>query len=131
MSGYLGSIGFGLSTSIPLSALLMALAGFGMFMTGATCNTIIQTIVDEDKRSRVLSYYTMFFVGIAPIGVYFAGWLADHIGARHTFAVGGVVSLLAGLAFLAQMKAFRSHLRQAYIRRGIIPSLEDTRVANP
>lgn len=126
-----GAIGFGFSEWIWLSCVLLAMEGFGMFMTGATCNTIMQTIVDEEKRSRVLSYYTMFFVGIAPIGVYFAGWLADHIGARHTFAVGGVISLVAGVAFLAQMKTFRSHLRRAYVARGIIPSLEDTRVANP
>jgi MFS family permease len=126
-----GAIGFGFSDLIWLSCILLALEGFGMFMTGATCNTIMQTIVDEDKRSRVLSFYTMFFVGIAPIGVYLAGWLADHIGARHTFAVGGVISLIAGLSFLAQMKTFRTHLRRAYVARGIIPSLEDTRVANP
>ena len=126
-----GAIGFGFSDLIWLSCVLLAMEGFGMFMTGATCNTIMQTIVDEDKRSRVLSFYTMFFVGIAPIGVYLAGWLADHIGARHTFAVGGVISLAAGLAFLAQMKTFRTHLRRAYVARGIIPSLEDTRVANP
>jgi MFS family permease len=102
-----------------------------MFMTGATCNTIMQTIVDEEKRSRVMSYYTMFFVGTAPIGHYFAGWLADHIGAPRTFLVSGVIALATGLAFLAQMKSFRSHLRQVYVTRGIIPSLEDTRVANP
>jgi MFS family permease len=127
----IGAIGFGFSDLIWLSCVLLAMEGFGMFMTGATCNTIMQTIVDEDKRSRVLSFYTMFFVGIAPIGVYLAGWLADHIGARHTFAVGGVISLIAGLSFLAQMKTFRTHLRRAYVARGIIPSLEDTRVANP
>jgi len=127
----LGAIGFGFSEWIWLSCVLLAMEGFGMFMTGATCNTIMQTIVDEEKRSRVLSYYTMFFVGIAPIGVYLAGWLADHIGARHTFAVGGVISLVAGAGFLAQMKTFRTHLRRAYVARGIIPSLEDTRVANP
>jgi MFS family permease len=126
-----GAIGFGFSEWIWLSCILLAMEGFGMFMTGAPCNTIMQTIVDEEKRSRVLSFYTMFFVGIAPIGIYLAGWLADHIGARHTFAVGGVISLIAGLAFLAQMKTFRTHLRQAYVARGIIPSLEDTRVANP
>jgi MFS family permease len=126
-----GAIGFGFSDLIWLSCVLLAMEGFGMFMTGATCNTIMQTIVDEEKRSRVMSYYTMFFVGTAPLGHYLAGWLADHIGAPRTFLVGGVIALATGLAFLAQMKSFRSHLRRVYISRGIIPSLEDTRAANP
>ncbi|HEX4331340.1 MAG TPA: MFS transporter [Usitatibacter sp.] len=126
-----GAVGFGLSRHVWLSCAFLMMEGFGMFMTGATCNTIMQTIVDEEKRSRVMSYYTMFFVGIAPIGHYLQGWLADHIGAPRTFLVGGVIALAAGAAFLAQMKGFRSHLRQLYVSRGIIPSLEDTRVANP
>lgn len=127
----LGAVGFGLSRSIWLSGLLMMMAGFGMFMTGATVNTILQTIVDEEKRSRVMSYYTLFFIGIAPLGHYSAGWLAEHIGAPLTFVVGGVISLATGIAFALQMETFRSHLRLAYVRRGIIPASEDTRMGNP
>ncbi len=126
-----GAIGFGVSRWMPLSFALLMLEGFGMFMVGATCNTILQTIVDEEKRSRVLSYYAMFFVGSAPIGHYFAGWLADHIGAPLTFVVGGVICLATGIAFTLQLETFRSHLRKAYVKRGIIPSLDDTRIANP
>ncbi|MGZ5113653.1 MAG: MFS transporter, partial [Usitatibacter sp.] len=102
-----------------------------MFMTGAACNTIIQTVVEEEKRSRVMSYYTMFFIGIAPFGHYSAGWLAEHIGVRLTFVAGGVIALLTGVAFAAQMKTFRSHLRLVYVSRGIIPASDDTRVGNP
>ena len=102
-----------------------------MFMVGATCNTIMQTIVDEEKRSRVLSYYAMFFVGSAPIGHYFGGWLADHIGAPMTFAVGGAICLASGIAFALQLETFRSHLRKAYVARGIMPSLDDTSAVNP
>jgi MFS family permease len=127
----IGAIGFGYSHHVWLSAFLMALTGFGMFMTGATCNTIIQTVVDEEKRSRVMSYYTMFFIGIAPLGHYLAGWLAEHVGAPLTFVVMGFISLATGLLFWAQMKEFRSHLRTAYITRGIIPASDDTRMANP
>jgi predicted MFS family arabinose efflux permease len=126
-----GAIGFGFSRWVWLSCILLMMEGWGMFMTGATCNTILQTLVDEDKRSRVMSYYTMFFVGVAPIGHYLGGWVAEHIGAPLTFVVGGVISLATGLAFLLQMKTFRSHLRKAYVTRGIIPSLEDTRIADP
>jgi MFS family permease len=126
-----GAIGFGFSHWVWLSCLLLAMEGFGMFMTGATCNTILQTLVEEEKRSRVMSYYTMFFIGVAPLGHYLAGWAADHVGAPLTFVAGGVISLATGIAFAAQLKTFRSHLRKVYVTRGIIPSLEDTRIGNP
>jgi MFS family permease len=127
----LGSMGFGFSRNIWLSIPLMMMTGFGMFMTGATCNTILQTMVDEDKRSRVMSYYTMFFIGVAPIGHYTQGWLAEHIGAPATFIAGGAMSLVTGLVFASQLKSFRSHLRLVYVSRGIIPATENTRLGNP
>jgi len=102
-----------------------------MFMLGATCNTILQTIVDEEKRSRVLSYYAMFFVGSAPIGHYFGGWLADHVGATTTFVTGGAICLASGIIFMLQLDTFRSHLRKAYVARGIMLSLEDTQAIKP
>jgi MFS family permease len=121
-----GAIGFGLSRHVALSVPLMMMAGFGMFMTGATCNTIIQTVADEEKRSRVMSYYTMFFIGVAPFGHYIAGSLAEHIGVRATFMVGGTVSLLTGVLFWLQRRTFGRHLREAYVRRGVIPADEGT-----
>jgi MFS family permease len=127
----LGSFGFGLSTNIYLSCLLMMMAGFGMFMTGAACNTIIQSVVDEEKRSRVMSYYTMFFIGVAPFGHYLAGWLAEHVGVRVTFMLGGAMALVTGVVFALQLPTFRSHLRLAYITRGIIPASENTQMGNP
>jgi MFS family permease len=98
----LGAIGFSYSRWIPLSVVFMMMAGFGMFMTGACCNTILQTVVDDEKRGRVMSYYTMAFMGMAPLG-----------------------SLLAGLFFAAQMPTFRAHLRPVYVTRGIIPASSD------
>jgi MFS family permease len=115
-----GSIGFGYSTSIPLSVVLMAMAGFGMFMTGAICNTLLQTLAEEDKRSRVMSFYTMFFIGLAPIGHYLAGWLADHIGVQATFIMLGGISLATGLAFLIQLPVFRAALREIFEKRGVV-----------
>jgi MFS family permease len=120
-----GAIGFSFSRWVPLSALGMMMAGFGMFMTGACCNTILQTIVDDSKRGRVMSYYTMFFIGSAPIGHIGGGWLAEHIGAPLTFLVGGTIALITGIAFLAQMPAFRAELRPIYVTRGIIPATTD------
>ena len=127
----LGAFGFGISRVVWLSAILIAIAGFGMFMLGVTCNTILQTVVDEEKRSRVMSYYTMFFIGVAPFGHYAAGWVAEVIGVRATFMLGGLISLATGAAFAIQMPRFRSELRAMYVTRGIIPASEDTRMANP
>ncbi len=123
----LGAIGFGFSRTVWLSSLLMAMAGFGMFLTGATINTILQSIVDEEKRSRVMSYYTLFFIGIAPIGHYLAGWLAEHIGPPLTFVIGGSIALATGIVFMLQMPSFRRHLRPVYVSRGIIPASEEER----
>ena len=121
----IGAIGFSFSRWIPLSVVYMMMAGFGMFMTGACCNTILQTIVDDEKRGRVMSYYTMSFIGTAPIGHFGGGWLAEHIGAPMTFMVGGAIAVVAGIAFAAQMPAFRAHLRPVYVTRGIIPASTD------
>ena len=117
----LGAIGFGFSHWIWLSFILLMMEGFGMFMVGATCNTIMQTIVDEEKRSRVLSYYAMFFVGSSPIGHYFGGWLADSIGAPLTFVVGGVICRSRHRVHAAA-RYFPGAPAQAYIARGIMPS---------
>jgi MFS family permease len=121
----LGAIGFGVSKSIPASIMLMMMVGFGMFLTGAVCNTILQTMVDEEKRSRVMSYYTMFFIGVAPFGHFLAGWLAEHIGVQATFIVGGAISLLTGVVFFMQRATFRAHLRTVYVSRGIIAASDE------
>jgi MFS family permease len=117
----LGAAGFCFSRSVPLSAFFMALTGFGMFMTAASCNTIIQSVVDEDKRGRVMSYYTMFFIGSLPLGHLAAGALAERIGAPMTFLAGGLACALAGALFAAGLPSFRQHLRPLYVERGIIP----------
>jgi MFS family permease len=126
-----GAVGFGLSRHVWVSAILLMMAGFGMFMVGSTCNMILQSVVDEEKRSRVMSYYQMFFIGVAPLGHYTAGWLADHIGAPYTFVACGTIALVAGALFLAQLREFRSRLRAVYVSRGIIAASEDTRMGNP
>ena len=117
----LGAVGFCFSRSVPLSALFMALTGFGMFMTAATCNTILQSIVEDEKRGRVMSYYTMFFIGSLPLGHLAAGALAERIGAPLTFLAGGIACALAGALFAAGLASFRDRLRPLYVERGIIP----------
>jgi MFS family permease len=120
-----GAVGFGLSRNVWLSYPMLMLEGFGMFLTGAAVNTILQTVVEEEKRSRVLSYYTMCFIGSAPLGHFSAGWLAEHVGAPWTFVAGGLLSMFAGILFMARFGSFRTHLRDMYISRGIIPSPEN------
>jgi DNA-binding transcriptional ArsR family regulator len=71
-----------------------------------------------------MSYYTVSFIGVAPLGHLCAGWLAEHIGAALTFVAFGGMSLLAGVLFQLQMATFRNHLRAAYEARGIIASGE-------
>jgi MFS family permease len=117
-----GAAGFCFSRSVPLSAFFMAMAGFGMFMTAASCNTIIQSVVDDSKRGRVMSYYTMFFIGSLPIGHLGAGFIAERIGAPFTFLVGGVTCAAAGIVFAIRLPSFREHLRPLYLERGIIPA---------
>ena len=121
----IGCIGFGASHWIAASFALMTVTGFGLFMTGAAVNTLLQSAIDDDKRSRVMSYYTMFFIGVAPFGHLSAGWLADQVGVQLTYIAMGALSLFAGLAFLYQLPTFRAALLPVYVARGIIPASEE------
>jgi MFS family permease len=116
-----GACSFAFSQSKTLSMLCLVLLGFGFITAGASINTILQSIVDDDKRSRVMSLYTASFIGAAPLGHLASGWLAEHIGAPRTFLVNGVACILAGLLFAWRLPKLRNALRHIYIRRGIIP----------
>jgi len=94
--------------------------GLGFMVQMATSNTLIQTIVDEDKRGRVMSFYTMAFMGTAPFGSLLAGFLADRIGAPHTLLIGGIGCILAGGWFYAALPRLRQFVRPIYIEKGII-----------
>ena len=80
-----------------LSMMFMIITGFGMMVQMASTNTVIQTIVDEDKRGRVMSFYTMAFLGTAPFGSLLAGWLSSRIGAPHTVYSAGSVHRDGGM----------------------------------
>jgi len=116
-----GLIGFGLSHALWLSMLLMLLTGFGMMQGLTASNTILQTLVDEHMRGRVMSYYTMAFVGMAPFGSLLAGALAHAIGAPRTVILSGIACIAGSLAFWSQLKSIRSQMRPIYERLGIIP----------
>jgi MFS family permease len=116
-----GLIGFGLSRWFWLSMVMVLIAGMGMMQGMAGSNTIIQTIVPEDKRGRVMSYYTMAFVGMAPFGSLLAGSVAHAIGAPWTVAMNGAVVLVGAAWFWTQLKAVRREMRPIYRELGILP----------
>ncbi len=116
-----GLIGLGLSQTLWLSLTVVALAGFGMMRHLASSNTILQTIVADDKRGRVMAYYSMAFQGIAPFGSLAAGALAARIGAPRTIMIGGAACLCGALWFASRLPALRRVLRPIYAGLGILP----------
>jgi MFS family permease len=111
---------FGLSHTLWLSLVVMVFAGFGLIQIASASNTVIQTLVPEDKRARVMSYYTMTFFGAAPVGSLLAGILADRIGAGTTVVLTGAVCLAGALWFSIQLPGLREVMRPIYVEMGFI-----------
>ena len=122
----LGLIAFGFSHTLWLSMAMMLVTGFGMMQGLTGSNTILQTLVDEKMRGRVMSYYTMAFVGMAPFGSLLAGALAHAIGAPRTVIVSGIACIIGGALFWMNLSAIRRDMRPIYERLGIIPRKETT-----
>lgn len=112
---------FALSTSLWLSLLLLLFAGFGAMVQMACCNTLLQTLVDDDKRGMVMSIYIMAFIGMAPIGNLLAGVLAHQIGAHVTVLIGAVLCLLTCGLFARKLPQIRKIVHPIYIKKGILP----------
>jgi len=112
---------FGLSHVLWLSLLLMVFVGFGMIQAASVSNTIIQSLVPEDKRGRVMSYYTMAFFGSAPFGSLLAGTVADRFGAPHTVILTGAFCLLGSLWFTFELPKIRSVMMPIYQEKGLLP----------
>jgi MFS family permease len=116
----LGLIGFSLSHQIILSYIAIFFAGSGMMGTLTACNTIIQTVVDDEKRGRVMGFHAMAIMGMAPFGSLMAGSLASHIGAPDTVVLGGICCIAAALLFARKLPVFRKAVRPIYVARKII-----------
>lgn len=114
-------VAFGLSRWLWLSLLLLLFTGFGMLQGLTISNTIIQTLVPEDKRGRVMSCYTAAFVGMAPFGSLLAGSMAHWIGAPRTVMFTGSCCVAGGLWFWTRLGAIRREMRPIYEKLGIIP----------
>ncbi len=119
-----GLIAFSLSRTLWLALLVLPFVGAGMMVTMAATNTIIQTIVSEELRGRVMAFYTMAFLGTAPIGSLLAGVAADRIGPAATIGVGGVACVAAAIWFALRLSELRLLVRPIYIERGVIAAAE-------
>jgi MFS family permease len=118
-----GLLGLSFSRIFPLSLLLMIFIGLGMMMQTAASNTILQTITDDDKRGRVMSFYTMAIMGTAPFGSLIAGWLAKVIGTPSTIFAGGLSCIIGAMFFLKKLPELKALVRPVYVRMGIIPEV--------
>jgi MFS family permease len=118
-----GLFAFSNSRWLPLSLALMMVTGFCMMTQMASSNTILQTIVDEDKRGRVMSFYSIAFQGTAPFGSLIAGAAASRIGAPWTLMIGGAMCVVGAVWFATQLPKIRVIVRPIYRQLGIIPEV--------
>lgn len=114
---------FAFSRMLWLSLAVLVAIGFSMMQQMASSNTILQTIVEDEKRGRVMSFYAMAFQGMAPFGSLLAGAVANQIGAPWTVAGGGVLCIGASMWFARRLPEIRTMLRPIYRKLGILPEL--------
>ncbi|MCX6271281.1 MAG: MFS transporter [Bacteroidetes bacterium] len=119
-----GLILFSLTRIFLLSMALMVITGGGMILQMASSNTILQTIVDDSKRGRVMSFYTMAFVGTAPFGSFLAGGMASLAGVPWTLLTGGAFCVAGALFFARKLANLKRMVRPIYIKLGIISADE-------
>ena len=118
-------LGLSFSRLFLISLVLMIFIGLGMMMQTAASNTILQTITDDDKRGRVMGFYSMSIMGTAPFGSLMAGGLAKVIGTPWTIFAGGFVTIIGGLFFLRKLPELRAQVRPVYVKMGIIPEVAE------
>jgi MFS family permease len=118
-----GLIALSWSRSFALSLAFMAIVGFGMMANMVSCNTLIQTLVDDDKRGRVMSLYAMAFMGVAPFGSLLAGAAASRIGVEATVRIGGLCCFAGALWFTHEMPRIRRIVHPIFVKKGILPAI--------
>jgi hypothetical protein len=111
---------FAYLTVLPVALALLALVGGGVILAAASANTIIQTVVDDTMRGRVAGFYTLAFLGVAPLGNLAAGLLAKGIGVPATFALNGLLCAAAAFWFWRRLPQLAALMRPTYVRLGII-----------
>jgi MFS family permease len=115
---------FSFSHNLVFSLALLFFSGFGIMVQMAASNTILQTIVDDDKRGRIMSFYTMAFMGMAPFGSLFSGMLASRIGVSNTLIISGSCCILAAVIFAFNLPSLRKTVRPIYVKMGIVSEIE-------
>jgi len=122
---------FAISPWLWLSLLIAPIAGWGMFTLYASANTVIQTLTDDDKRGRVMAFFSMAFVGMTPLGNLLAGFLATRlgpggadpvIGASRTLLLASGACLLVAVAYVRLLPMLRREARPIYVQKGILPA---------
>jgi MFS family permease len=116
-------LGFSYSRVLWLSMPMLVCAGCGMMTVFASCNTLVQTVVDDSKRGRVMSLYTLSFMGPGPFGVLLAGALAHRIGAPLTVAIYGAACLVAVGLYLTRLPLLSAALHRTHVRLGLVPEV--------
>jgi len=119
-----GLVAFSRSASLGLSLLLLVPVGAGMMVQLAATNTLLQTLVDEDLRGRVMSFYAMALFGTIPFGSLLAGALAHRLGTPDTLLVGGLACIVGALLFLRRLPELRRAVHPVYVSRGILPAVD-------
>jgi MFS family permease len=114
---------FSLSRFVPLSLVILVATGFCMMLLMAGCNTLLQTIVEDDKRGRVMSLYTMAFLGTVPLGSLLSGGLASRVGAPLTARLCGAGCVLGAIVFAWRLPSIRRHVVPIYVKAGILPKV--------
>lgn len=118
-----GLIALGLSRFLLLSLTLMLCIGCAMMVQMAASNTILQTIVQDDKRGRVMGFYSMAFLGMAPFGSLMAGALANRLGAPRTVMISGTICIAGAGWFASHLTSIGKHVHPIYRKMGIIPEI--------
>jgi MFS family permease len=118
-------VAFSYSTNLWLSMAILVMTGYGIILQMASSNTLLQTIADDEKRGRVMSFYTMAYLGAAPLGSLLAGTLSMRIGAPNTVRLGGLCVIAGALWFARGLPQLREAIRPIYVRMGIIPEMAE------
>lgn len=111
---------FASSRSYPLSVALLVPVGFSMMLQMSSSNTLIQTMVPDELRGRVMAVYSMMFMGMAPFGALTAGAIANRIGAPITVALGGLTCLTGSLVFGSRWRQMRAEAHQLIVAQGML-----------
>ena len=114
---------FSFSTNLIFSLPILIIAGFSMIIIMAASNTVIQTIVEENKRGRIMSLFVLAFIGMSPFGSLIAGFMGNVLGVGHSLLVSGIFCLLGSLVFIKNLGKFRKAIRPVYEKIGIITNL--------